>query len=316
MIRKNLPYINICDSLPLGIFVVDKNRDIRYWNTWLAQKTSITEEDAAGRKLSELFPDFKNRRFMPAVDLVINTKSPQVLSQALNHFLVPIVIEESGRHGLPLMQQQVRINPLVADDGEVYAVISIQDVTESVIRSSILTELTHKLQEESTRDPLTGIFNRRFMWEWLAPHLKISLRDKKPLACLMIDIDHFKLLNDTYGHHLGDEVLRGLVDLAQHTLRESDILVRYGGEEFVALLPGNDLNDGVMTAQRVVDAIKDASLASLKKGHVTCSIGVSEWDPKNPCTIEELLKFADKNLYKAKNFGRNRVCPELDKIDN
>lgn len=88
--------------------------------------------------------------------------------------------------------------------------------------------------EQSTRDALTGLFNRRFMWEWLLPQLKQAHRHKTPLACLMLDIDRFKELNDSYGHDVGDEVLKDFSEVVANSLRESDIVVRYGGEEFVA----------------------------------------------------------------------------------
>ncbi len=161
--------------------------------------------------------------------------------------------------------------------------------------------------EESTRDALTGVFNRRFMWEWLLPQLKHAKRHKVPLSCLMIDIDRFKDLNDAYGHHVGDEVLKHFSDIIAKNLRESDIVVRYGGEEFVTLLPNCNLENGRLAAERIRQAVTKMQLSSLKGTPLTCSIGVAVYDPAEPTTGEELLKQADKALYKAKNAGRNRV---------
>lgn len=169
-----------------------------------------------------------------------------------------------------------------------------------------LDELKHR-REESTRDPLTGIFNRRFMWEWLLPQLKHAQRHKAPLTCLMIDIDRFKDLNDAYGHHVGDEVLKHFTAIITKSLRESDIIVRYGGEEFVTLLPECNLKNGRIAAERIRQAVTHSRHASLKPTELTCSIGVATFDPAKPITGQELLTQADKALYKAKNAGRNRV---------
>ncbi len=169
-----------------------------------------------------------------------------------------------------------------------------------------LDELKQR-REESTRDSLTGIFNRRFMWEWLLPQLKHAQRHKVPLTCLMIDIDRFKELNDAYGHHAGDEVLKHCSDTIVKSLRESDIVVRYGGEEFVTLLPHCSFKNGHIAAERIRQAVTRARPPWLKPTELTCSIGVATFDPDTPITGEALLEQADKALYKAKNAGRNRV---------
>ncbi|MBM4055701.1 MAG: GGDEF domain-containing protein [Planctomycetes bacterium] len=304
-------YKDICDNTPLGIIVLDRVKKIHYWNEWLENMTTIRAENAIGKALCDLYPDFCHNRFNWAVDYVIANKSPQILSQALNHFVLPISIRSRGRHGLPVMQQYVQIFPMNGKNGEMHAIVFIQDVTESVIRSSEYAELMQKLREDSFRDPLTGIFNRRFMWDWLLLQLKRNEREKKPLACMMLDLDHFKRINDTYGHEKGDEVLKSFVEVTRRCLRNSDVFVRYGGEEFVAFLPDNELLQGIHTAQRVRESIAASGLASFKPGEITCSIGVSSWNYDNPCTGEDLLRNADKHLYKAKNNGRNQVVPVL-----
>lgn len=169
-----------------------------------------------------------------------------------------------------------------------------------------LNELKQR-REESTRDSLTGVFNRRFMWEWLQPQLKHAQRHKVPLTCLMIDIDRFKDLNDAYGHDVGDRVLKHFSRVVSKNLRESDIVVRYGGEEFVTLLPQCNLENGRIAAERIRQAVMHTRLPSRKTTQLTCSIGVATFDPVKPITGEKLIKQADKALYKAKNAGRNRV---------
>jgi len=299
----------LLDRLPLGLFVLDANHVVRSWNRWLAEATSVTAETALGKRLQELFPQVDNSRFLWGVNQAIATKSPQVLSQTLNRFVIPVHIGYARRHGITMMQQRVHISPVPCEAGEVLAAVSITDVTDNVLRSAALTEMAHKLTEDSTRDPLTGLYNRRFMWEWLAPQIKLTLRDMRPLASLLFDIDHFKKVNDAHGHDLGDSVIISFAEIVVRQLRGSDILVRYGGEEFVALLPNCDLANAICVAGRLLKIFRHSSLGSLPPGQVTASIGVAVMDPANPITGEELLKKADRRLYLAKQRGRDQIVP-------
>jgi len=301
--------IEVLNHLPVGLFMLDAYHVIRAWNQWLAEKTSINEEEAIGKRLQELFPEVSNSRFIWGVNQAITTKSPQVLSQALNRYIIPIRIDYGARHNIPMMQQRVHISPCACKDGEVLAVVSIIDVTENVIRSAALTEMAHKLSEDSTRDPLTNLYNRRFMWEWLIPQIKLTIRDQRPLTCLLLDIDHFKKLNDTHGHDFGDMILSIVAETITKQMRGSDIFVRYGGEEFVMMLPNCNLDNAIFVANRLLDTFRTNAFGSLQKGEVTTSIGVATLDPQNPVTSEELLKQADKRLYLAKHRGRNQVAP-------
>ncbi|MDH3688073.1 MAG: diguanylate cyclase [Gammaproteobacteria bacterium] len=178
-------------------------------------------------------------------------------------------------------------------------------------RTSYLEAALEELEqawEQSTRDALTGVFNRRFMWEWLLPQLRQAAREQIPLACLMMDVDGFKHINDSYGHGVGDEILNGFTRIAAKCVRGSDIIVRYGGDEFVALLPKCNLEGGRAVAERVRQDVMSSQLSSLKIGDVTCSIGVALYDPEDPLTGTELLKHADRALYDAKDAGRNCVA--------
>src|SRR3990167_6078803 len=226
-----LPYQEIVNHLPLGVLVADGMQRVCFWNDWLSDHTPIAGKDAAGRTLAELFPGHDNPRFAFALEQVLKTRSPQIMSQALNRYLIPIRIPDMERHGISMMQQTVTLEYLAGDDGRGYALVSIMNVTENVIRSAALTELAHKLQHDNNRDHLTMLYNRRFMWEWLVQQIKQSSRHGYPIACLMLDLDNFKNINDRYGHEEGDLVLCGFAGIVDEHLRKSDILVRYGGEE-------------------------------------------------------------------------------------
>lgn len=305
----NLDFRLICDHVPIGIFVLDAEYRIQYWNSWLGDKTGIDAAAATGRRLGELFDGWENERFYLAVSQAIGYSIPHVLSQTLNRYLLPIKMPLTERHGLPLMQQKVSVIPVPGCDSARCALVIIQDVTETVMRTAAITEVMEQFKDVSLRDPLTELFNRRFMWEWLGQQLKDARRHGQPLACLMLDIDWFKRLNDSYGHQRGDDILQHFTRLTVEQLRDSDILVRYGGEEFAAFLPRCSSGQAIATASRILETIRDSSIAGLMPATVTCSIGVAVFEPAQPCSAEELLRAADARLYEAKNSGRNRVCP-------
>lgn len=163
------------------------------------------------------------------------------------------------------------------------------------------------LKEQAIRDSLTGCFNRRYLDEVLERELSRSRREGYPLALVLLDLDYFKQINDTYGHLAGDEVLRMLSATLQADIRHEDILCRYGGEEFVVLMPRMPLSVAADRAERWRLKIADITVhfgnSDLK---VTTSLGVSGY-PDHGRTPDELTQFADIALYMAKNEGRNRV---------
>ena len=303
------------DQLPLGVLILDAQFQVCQWNHWLWQQTGISEAEALGKTLVQLFDDFASPRFLSAVQQVIAHETPQVISQALNHFVIPIKTGVMERLGTPYMQQQVVISPLavLASNGERLgnrAVVCITDVTENVVRANRIIEAAHKLENASNRDELTGLYNRRFMWDWLGQALKHCTRYQQPLACLMLDIDHFKHINHTHGHEAGDQVLIGFAKVVQQQLRTSDVMIRYGGEEFVVLLPNCTAQDAIALAKRMVQNVRDSGIGWLNPGAVTASGGVAVWQQDKPLTGVELLSQADRRLYEAKSVGRNRVMPE------
>ncbi len=158
-------------------------------------------------------------------------------------------------------------------------------------------------------DSLTGLYNHRFFQERLAEEIKRSERHARPLALLLLDVDHFKEVNDTHGHMTGDAVLREVSRLLVESSRAEDIVARYGGEEFAMILPETAREGAEIFAGRVKRAFESGRLEERdlpRNTRITVSIGVAGWTAES--TREGLLRAADQALYQAKRQGRNRVC--------
>jgi diguanylate cyclase (GGDEF)-like protein len=167
---------------------------------------------------------------------------------------------------------------------------------------TLLNELQNALVQQANTDPLTGAFNRRFLDVCVAELIERHKRYGAPASLLLIDVDHFKRINDRYGHHRGDEVLRGLARVVSGRKRRLDRLFRYGGEEFVLLLPDTVELDAAVAAEQLRALMHDAQVLDEP---VTVSIGVAELHAKQ--TQDDWLRAADVALYAAKNAGRNCV---------
>lgn len=172
-----------------------------------------------------------------------------------------------------------------------------------------LGEANLQLREYSQRDPLTGIYNRRHFRDAFEKELKHALEQKQPLALLIADLDNFKQINDTYGHLVGDDCLRWVADTFDKSLANGGGMVaRFGGEEFVAVLPGLDTRDALQAAESVRQRIFDGTVRSGNQTvQLSISIGVHTLVPERMLAPEEVLRIADEALYRAKHDGRNCV---------
>ncbi|MCF6188792.1 MAG: sensor domain-containing diguanylate cyclase, partial [Desulfobulbaceae bacterium] len=166
-----------------------------------------------------------------------------------------------------------------------------------------LKEAEEKLQRLSTTDPLTGAYNRRMFMDMLSREMTRSGRYGEPFSLLMFDLDHFKRVNDTYGHDVGDRVLVEIVELSMELIRQSDILARWGGEEFMVLLPQTNPDMALALGERLRQRISEYRFTDA--GRLTVSIGVAHQQQLD--TIDSLLKRVDTAMYRAKETGRNRV---------
>lgn len=171
-----------------------------------------------------------------------------------------------------------------------------------------LKQSNEKLLELSNTDHLTGLFNRRYMMESLGREVQRNTRKGGHLSLILLDIDHFKDVNDIYGHLQGDVVLQKVALLLKKELRAYDCAARYGGEEFIAILPDSTLSEAIFVAERIRQSIMDTKFSDKLIGlSLTASMGVATFPLEGVTTVDGFIKVADDALYRAKNSGRNRV---------
>ncbi len=182
---------------------------------------------------------------------------------------------------------------------------SLQDELKQKNRQ--LEDLLERVEILAITDPLTELFNRRRFETVLGKEFKKTKRYKSPLSCLMIDIDHFKKINDEYGHQTGDSVLYDIAQLIKNTFREVDIMARWGGEEFVVLLPLTNKKAALKSAARVLEIVSSHKFKGVPDKNITVSIGIASIPSSSIDTEEKLVNASDLAMYEAKKKGRNRI---------
>ena len=181
------------------------------------------------------------------------------------------------------------------------------DLGNSLERARLFQEV----QSLALTDPLTGLQNRRSLFELGRIEFFRAQRMKRPFCCMMLDLDHFKQINDNYGHPLGDQVLQQFAKRCQSSVREIDLIGRYGGEELVILLPETDSETAMQVAERLRTSIAETPMkVSNQELSITVSIGVATKD-ENTLDLETLIARSDQAMYIAKHKGRNRVAISL-----
>jgi len=184
-----------------------------------------------------------------------------------------------------------------------------------VLKFAYQDQLERNAQEDlysnAVRDPLTGTYNKRFFMERTEHETTYASRHGSPLSLIIFDLDHFKRVNDTYGHPAGDAVLVETATRVHNSLRSEDILARYGGEEFVVLMRNTPLQEALRVAMRIREAIANAPISTPSAPiEITASFGIAEFDSNLSPNADALIAQADARLYKAKTLGRDRIVSD------
>ena len=202
---------------------------------------------------------------------------------------------------------RVRGLDLGADD-YITKPFSFSELLARVRVGSRVVQYQRHLEYQTLIDALTGLFNRRAFEKKIEEEFERAKRYHHPLSLLIADIDNFKMINDTYGHHAGDRVLKRIAEALRDKTRRSDFASRYGGEEFVLILPETDLENALQAAKKMVIEIKGQSFGTASRPFsLTISVGISSTSNKDYSEWEEMLQDADQALYAAKNNGKNRA---------
>jgi len=292
-------YKNLLDKLFDGIVCIDLNKTITYWNKAAERIAGHSAGEVTGRAAcSEILShtDREGCNLCQDSCIIEKTLGDGVMRQGEYY------IKHKEGHRIPIA---LRLEPVYNVKNQISGVVQIFHDNSSRIAARNVIE---KLKKLAMIDPLTGLANRRFIDKLLESKTDEMKRYGLRFGVLYIDIDHFKNVNDNYGHDIGDKVLWAVSRNMSTIIRSSDILGRWGGEEFVAIILNVDRDELYLVAEKLRSCIEKAKIR--EDGHalnVTISIGASLADPKTVPDKESILKKADKLLYESKSQGRNRV---------
>ena len=294
-----------------GLYIINPSRDqadlVASWGPTLGDPPGFHPDDCWGLRMGRLH--------ILDQDKAGNNRSGEALAVRCNHVHSN---DPEAYACMPLFGQGEAIGLLhVRRSGELTDTVWFTDAKQELARSMayrvalalVNLRLRETLRQQSIRDPLTGLFNRRYMEESLEREVHRVIRSRHPLGVMMIDIDHFKDFNDTFGHEAGDAVLRELGALLRSKIRIEDIACRYGGEEFTIILPDASLDVTRKRAEALCTAVRRLAVDHNGRplGAITMSFGVAAF-PDQGQTIEAILHAADEALYRAKKAGRDRVA--------
>lgn len=298
--------LDVIQSADIGIVVVDKNYDIEIFNHFMQVHSGITPEFAIGASIFDLFPYLEDEWFKRRINTVFELGIPVYTTWEQRDNVFDFALKLPVHHSTQCMYQNTTFVPLRSATEEISKVaIVVYDVTETADNRINLELAKDQLLRISRTDKLTSLWNRGYWEERMLEEFKRNQRNESDACLVMFDIDHFKNINDTYGHQLGDEAIRAVSRCVLDTSREVDICGRYGGEEFAVLLPNTDVDGAFVFCERLRKAIEGMTVEyGGRSVQFTISLGIAKLtgDIKNGL---DWLSNADKALYVSKESGRN-----------
>jgi diguanylate cyclase (GGDEF)-like protein/PAS domain S-box-containing protein len=288
-IKKSQNEINklskVIEQIDDTVAITDKLGIITYINQAFCDHTGYTREEVIGQSFRILKSDHYDSEFYKKLWLTV------IRGNIFRDTLI------NRKKNGDLYYENKTITPLKDDKNEIIGFVSTgKDVTADAL-------MNQEMQRIATIDKLTGIYNRHKFEELFTLEAERSRRFSQPLSLIMIDIDHFKAVNDTYGHDIGDEVLKTLTEIVHENIRKIDIFARWGGEEFLVLSPSTDLENIQKLAEKLRSAVERTPFP--KVNHITISLGVSTF--REDDTFSDFFKRVDQGLYYAKEHGRNQM---------
>ena len=299
----------LINAIDVGVVVLDSDFCVEVWNQFMENHASIKPADIVGQSLFSHFPEIEEGGLRQKSVPIFNLRSPVFIIWEQRQYLFKFGANRPVTCGAHHMYQNVTMFPIIGDNGEVSRFcIMVYDVTDQALSKLGMSRLNDELKVASRIDGLTGLFNRRYWQERFEQAYKLAKRREKPSTALMLDIDHFKKVNDTYGHQAGDSVIQSLAHLIKRCVRETDLAGRYGGEEFAVILTDSAVDNAVTVAERLRRLAEHSQVEH--EGQIikfNISVGLAEFSPLCDSPMEWLER-ADQALYQAKQTGRNKYC--------
>jgi len=296
----------VVERVGFGIFVLDRQMNVLMWNRFMRDHSGLSAQQVVGKSIFASFPELPRVWLTRKLESVFQLGSFAFSSWEQRPYLFKFDHDRPITGGVDFMQQDCTFMPIMRDR-EVEAVcVTVSDVTHVSIMQREREEAVAKLQEYADRDGLTGIANRRYFEARLRDEYTRWQRYGGELSILLFDLDHFKKINDQFGHVVGDTVLRDMAQRVSHVVRAQDTFGRFGGEEFALLLPCTPLEDAMLVAEKIRNTIGDKPVdVQGVDVPVTASVGGASARAGVPA-YEALINEADAALYSAKRQGRNR----------
>ncbi|MGH1440069.1 MAG: sensor domain-containing diguanylate cyclase [Cellvibrionaceae bacterium] len=310
--------MDVVQNVDVGLVLLDKDYNINLWNSFMQNHSALAAEEIIGRNLFDAFPEIDQRWFNRKVESIYLLKNSAFTTWEQRPYLFRFDNYRPITGKAEFMYQNSTFIPIQSLNGEISNIcIIIYDVTEQAVNNIELESANDQLEIISKTDGLTGLLNRKTWEDELEKEFERQKRYQEDCTLVIFDIDHFKKVNDNYGHPAGDEVIRQTADITRQCIRKTDIAGRYGGEEYVILLPHTHVDSAKVLAERIRKKIEEkAALYESESINYTVSLGLSGYHP-SLSSPTAWIDSADQALYQSKEGGRNQfhVYQHKDETD-
>ena len=299
--------MNLLQNIDIGLMVIDRKYDVQVWNSFMENHSGHSPTEVIGKNIFKLFNDIPQDWFTRKTESVFLLNNRSFTTWEQRDYLFKFKNYRPITGSADYMYQNITLIPLQSADGVINHVgVIIYDVTDIATGKLQLESANIQLQSLSRTDALTQLNNRGYWETCLIQEYQRVKRTRQPCTLLIFDIDHFKKVNDTYGHQAGDEVIRNISNILSSSIRSTDIAGRYGGEEFVVLLIDTVADKANIFAERLRKKA-EATLVTHEQHniHYTISLGLADIGDAIK-DHKHWLECADGALYEAKKTGRNR----------